>query len=147
MKSIVELDVDCPQATLATLFTDPENSTKWMDDIERYEPLGGQFGMPGFRYRLVPKTGDMVFDATIIETDLPRLARLNLEASNVVVSITARFIAIDPQRTRLVSEEIFTFKGLFGRITGFLARGAIRKAHRNHMEAFKRFAERARPAR
>jgi len=45
-------------------------------------------------------------------------------------------------RTRLVSEEVFKFKGVLNAATGLLARRAIHKAHYRHIEAFKRFVER-----
>jgi hypothetical protein len=35
MRSVVELDINVPQERLAKLFADPENNTKWMDDVER----------------------------------------------------------------------------------------------------------------
>jgi hypothetical protein len=142
MKSVVQLDIDVPRAPLAALFTDPELNTQWMDDIERIEPISGQLGKPGSRYRLVPKKGSMVFVATVVARDLPRESRLNLEASNVVVSVKGTLTALSPNRTRLVSEELFTFKGLLNKAFGFLAQRSIKKAHRQHMESFKRFAER-----
>jgi len=142
MKSTVELDIDLPRQQLAALFADPTLNTKWMDDIERYEPVSGQPGAPGSKYRLIPKKGDMVFVATVISNDLPRESRLFLDGSNVTVSITAQYVALSPRKSRPVSEEVFTFKNLIGKIMSFFARGAIRKAHRRHMEAFKRFAER-----
>jgi hypothetical protein len=141
MRSIVELDIHVPQERLATLFADPENNMKWMDDLDRYEPVSGQPGMPGSKYRLVPKKGKMVFVATVLSRDLPNESRLSLDASNVAVSITARFVALSPEKTRLISEEVFSFKGLVSKFFGFFAQAAIRKAHRRHMEGFKRFAE------
>ena len=143
MKSVVELDINRSQERVATLFADPENNPKWMGDLARYEPLSGQPGMPGSTYRLVPKKGEMVFLATIVSRNLPNEIRLSLVASNVTVSITARFIQLSVEKTRLVSEEEFSFKGLVGKLVGFFAQGSIRKAHRRHIEAFKRFAEEA----
>src|SRR2546423_12815923 len=93
MKSTVALDIDVPQQRLATLFADPTLNTKWMKDVERYEPLSGQPGAPGSTYRLVPKEGDMVFVATVISNDLPNESRLRLEASGFTVAITARYIS------------------------------------------------------
>jgi hypothetical protein len=142
VKSTVEVNIDLPQRRLAALFADPTFSTKWMDDIERYEPVSGQPGAPGSKYRLVPKDGNMVFVATVIANDLPNESRLVLEAPNVTVAITARYVAVSPHASRLVSEEVFTFKSLAGKIMGLFAGPAIRKVHRRHMEAFKRFAER-----
>jgi hypothetical protein len=141
MKSIVELDINLAQDKLAALLTDPTKSTAWMDDIERYEPVRGEPGTPGSQYRLVPKKGSMVFLATVISRDLPNESRLRLEASSVVVSITARFGAVSRDRARLVSEQVFEFKGLLNKIFGLLATPVIKKAHRQHMAAFKRFAE------
>jgi hypothetical protein len=37
---------------------------------------------------------------------------------------------------------VFCFKSFWSKAFGLLARRSIRKAHRGHMEAFKRFAER-----
>ena len=58
---MVELEIDVPQEKLAELFTDPPNNTKWMDDLKSCESISGTLGMPGSKYRLVPKAGDMVF--------------------------------------------------------------------------------------
>jgi uncharacterized protein YndB with AHSA1/START domain len=144
MKNVIELDINLPRERVAALFADPRNTTKWMDDVERYEPISGEPGMPGSTYRLVPKTGKMVFVATVISRQLPDEARLTLDASSVAVSVTGTFVAVSPDRTRLVSEEVFSFKGLFNKLFGFVAQSSIRNAHRRHMEAFKRFAEQQR---
>ena len=141
MKSVVELEINVPQERVASLFTDPRNSTKWMDDLDRYEPMSGEPGMPGSTYRLVPKKGKMVFLATVISRKLPNEARLNLDASNVAVSVTGTFVPLSPNRTRLISEEVFSFKGPFNKLFGFFVQRTIRNTHRRHMEAFKRFAE------
>jgi len=142
MKSVVELDINVGQAKVAELFTDPQRNPEWMDDVERIEPVGGDLGKPGSRYRLVPKQGNLTFVARIISRELPTEAKLILDAPSISVSVTGKFIALSEVSTRLVSEEIFIFKGIFWKLRGLFARGAIRGAHRRHMESFKRFAER-----
>jgi hypothetical protein len=142
MKSVVEIDVAAPRTRVAELFADPANNPKWMDDIDRCEPLTGTLGSPGSTYRLVPKSGDRVFVATVVSKDLPDELRLRLDASSVVVAIVVGFLASSATVTRLVSEEEFRFKGILNSVFGFLAQAAIRKAHRRHMDAFKEFAER-----
>ncbi|HXU44758.1 MAG TPA: SRPBCC family protein [Thermoanaerobaculia bacterium] len=141
MKSVVELDVHLQQARLAELFTDPRNNPKWMDDVERIEPISGELGEPGSVYRLVPKSGKLVFVATVLTRKLPTEATLSLDAPSVSVSVAAKFLKLSEQSTKLISEETFRFKGAFNRIFGFFARGSIQSAHRRHMESFKRFAE------
>lgn len=83
----------------------------------------------------------MVVVATVIARNLPTELRLSLDAYNATVSVKGTLVALSSQRTKLISEEVFRFKGLFNKVFGFLAQGAIRKAHRRHMESFKRFAE------
>jgi hypothetical protein len=141
MKSIVELDIQASCEEVAALFSDPANIPKWMHDLERYEPIEGMPGMPGSSYRMVPKTGDMVFVATVLSRSLPDQVILRLDGKNVVVLVTDRFIATSPQATKMVSEEEFRFTTPFSWLFGFVAQHSIRKAHRQHMESFKAFAE------
>jgi hypothetical protein len=141
MKSVVAVEIELPQDRVAELHGNPELSTKWMDDIERYEPVAGEPGVAGSQYRLVPKRGSMVLLATVIQRELPNELRLRLDTKGVEILVTARFLPLPAGRTRLVSEQIFQFRGMLGRVFGLLGQGAIRKAHRRHMYAFKRFAE------
>ena len=141
MKSVVELDIKCRQEKVAQLFADPANDPMWMDDLERIERISGNPGEPGSIYRLIPKDGKMVFVATVVYQDLPSEVRLALDEATVSVAITDRFFPLSSQTTRLVSEETFRFKGLLNKAVGLLARPAIKRAHRRHMESFKRFAE------
>ena len=142
MKSVVELDVDGPRERIAALFADPANNPRWMDELARCEPLSGSLGTTGSTYRMVPKTGDMVFVATIVSRNLPDEVRLRLDGKNVIVSITDRFSVTSAGATRLRSVEEFQFTSLFGRLFGLLAQRSIRRAHRKHIESFKEFAER-----
>lgn len=142
MKHVVRIEIDVPVDKVAEVFTDPRNATKWMDDVE-YEPVDGAPGAPGSHYRLVSKTDDnLTFRASVVARDLPKESRLILDSPAVVVLVKTTFAALPGQRTELVSEETFQFKGIFRKAFSLLARGAIGKAHRGHMESFKRFAER-----
>jgi hypothetical protein len=141
MKSIVSVDIDAPQQQVAALFTDPGYSTEWMDDIERCEPLSGQPGTPGSRYRLVPKRGSLSFTATVISRELPDDVRLSLDGDHVTVDVHGMLSPLPDGGTKLVSEEDFEFKGALRKALGLLAKPAIHGTHRRHLEAFKRFAE------
>jgi hypothetical protein len=111
MKSVVEVEISLPQKEAAELYADPRLNSTWMHDIARYEPLSGEEGMSGSTYRLVPKEGDMIFIATVVERNLPDELRLHLEASEVEVEVKGTFISLSPIRTKFISEEVFTFKG------------------------------------
>jgi polyketide cyclase/dehydrase/lipid transport protein len=141
MKSIVTVEINLPQAQVAELFSNPRHVTRWMHDVDRIEVVGGEPGVPGSKYRLIPKKGNMVFVATVLAKDLPHQSRLRLDASNVTVAVTGTFKSLTANKTLLVSQEVFGFNGVISTIFGFLARFVIRKAHRQHIEAFKTFAE------
>jgi hypothetical protein len=141
MKSVCELVIDVPQPRLAALFSDPVRSTEWMHDVDHVEPIVGDMGQPGSMYLLVPKRGNRGFVATVVERN-PDELRLALERRDVSVEIADHFVPLSEHRTKLVSEETFEFKGWLAKLIGFFTRGAIRRAHRTHMHAFKRFAER-----
>ena len=141
LKSIVEIEINKPREKVAELFADPVNNPKWMHDLARYEPVSGERGLPGSTYRLVPKEGDRIFVATVIERNLPDEFRLNLEGATVDVAIRGTFIPLSPTRTKLISEESFTFKGSYGTAMDSGVEDAIRAAHRQHIEDFKSFAE------
>jgi hypothetical protein len=142
VKDVVRIEIEAPLRRVADLFADPENATKWMEDVIAYEPVSGASGMPGSRYRLVSNDQRMTFTATVVSRDLPEESRLILESPTVQVDVKTTFAALPSGHTELVSEEIFRFKGLFAKVFGFFARRAIGNAHRRHMESFKRFAER-----
>ena len=142
MESIVVVDIDAPREEVATLFADPSNNPNWMEDLERYEPVSGEQGMPGSTYRLIPKQGSMLFTATVVSRNLPNELRLHLDSSTAAVDVRGTLSRLPDGRTRLVSEEVFHFKSIWSKAFGLLARRSICKVHRGHIEAFKRFAER-----
>jgi hypothetical protein len=138
MKSIFETEINVPRAKLAEFYANPQNNVKWMEDLERSEYISGELGMPGSKYRFIPKKGTMVFTATVITRDIPNELQLILESPTVDVLVTAKFIVLSPEKTKFISEEVFTFKGFFNKAFGFLAKGAVTKAHHKHMEDFKK---------
>jgi len=139
MKSVVKLDINAPQARVAELFSDPQNLEKWMDDME-YVPISGVQGEPGSSYKLAQKQG-MPFIATVLAKNLPTEMRLRLDVPSLEIAIRDQFVALPSGRTKLISTEDFRWKTTLDRLKGFFARRAMKKAHRRHMVAFKRFAE------
>lgn len=141
MKSVVEVEIDRPLQEVAELFADPRNNLKWMHDVKRYEPVSGEQGFPGSIYRLTPKEGDLVFLATVVERNLPHELRVNFAASTVDMVMTAKMAALSPARTKLISEEEFTFKDSENAPVTSSVEDAVKANHRRHIEEFKHFAE------
>jgi len=141
MKSVIELDIDASPSTVAALFDDARTFPRWMDELKQVEPIGGGGESPGSKFRLVPKEGTLEFVATVVARDPPHWSRLMLDAPNVSVSVKGTFVRVADEKTKLVSEEEFAFKGLLGRLMGFFGRRGITRAHRRHMDSFKRLVE------
>src|SRR5438552_2981115 len=111
MKSTVELDIQAPRDQVAALMADPANLVKWMTDLDRCEPVTGSLGTVGSTYRMVPKTGAMVFVATVVSARLPEELTLRLDGSGMVVLVTERFTTTKAGITTLHSEEEFQVQG------------------------------------
>jgi uncharacterized protein YndB with AHSA1/START domain len=141
MKSVVRLDINAPQEKVARLFEDPRLLPKWMDDLERVEPVDSAGIHAGARFRMVPREGTLVFVGRVVDRDPPVRTQLALDGPTVSVAVTGTSARLSDVKTRFESEEVFTFKGLFGQLLGWFGRWSIRRAHQRHVEAFKRFAE------
>jgi uncharacterized membrane protein len=143
MRSVAVIEIDAPRESVAERYADPRNNEKWMTDLERFEALVGDPGMPGSRYRLVSDQPHLNFVATVVERRLPDTVKLRLDAPSLSVDIHVTFAALPGERTRLESTETLRFKGLFGRAMSLFARKSIQATHRQQMNAFKAYAERA----
>jgi hypothetical protein len=143
MKSIVAVEIHRPRREVAMLLADPANMTRWMNNLAAYEYIDGEPGAIGVRYRMVGKPGtrQQTFVATVTAMHLPEWYSLALKSPTVDVLVDVTFTALAKDRTKLRSEETFTFHGVFRRLFSTFAHGDIRKHHREHMESFKRFAE------
>ncbi len=138
MKDVVTIKIAAPVENVANVFANPEVSEQWMHGV-KYQPISGTPGMPGSQYRLVSK--DLNFTVTVIKRDLPNQFVMSLDDPTVHVLVTGTFKALPDGRTKLTSEEVFTFKDPKRRMFSFLAWPAIHKVHREQMESFKLFMQ------
>ena len=143
MRSIAVVDIDAPRESVAERYADPRNNEKWMTDLERFEALAGDPGMPGSRYRLISDQPHLNFVVTVVERRLPESVKLRLEAPSLSIDVHVTFVGVAGEQTRMKSEEVFHFKGIFGRGMSLFARKSIQGAHQQQMNAFKAYAERA----
>jgi hypothetical protein len=78
---------------------------------------------------------------TVVERNLPDDLKLHMVSPDVDIALTAKLIALSPTRTKLINEQVFTFKGADSSMMPDSVKDAIKASHRSHMEDFKRFAE------
>ncbi|HRJ87241.1 MAG: SRPBCC family protein [Blastocatellia bacterium] len=142
MKYTVTIEIEKPIDEVVALFDNADNLYAWMEGLESFEHLSGEPGQVGAKSRLKFKMGkrDIEMIETITVRDLPDEFTGTYDAEGVFNIVKNRFEAINPTRTRYISEQEFQFTG-FMKIFGWLMPGAFRKQSMKYLEAFKAFAE------
>lgn len=142
MKYTVTIEIEKPIDEVVALFDNADNLYAWMEGLESFEHLSGEPGQVGAKSRLKFKMGkrDIEMVETITVRDLPDEFTGTYDAEGVFNIVKNRFEAINPTRTRYISEQEFQFTG-FMKIFGWLMPGAFRKQSMKYLEAFKAFAE------
>lgn len=142
MKYTVTIEIEKPIDEVVALFDNADNLYAWMEGLESFEHLSGEPGQVGAKSRLKFKMGKRNIEMieTITVRDLPDEFTGTYDAEGVFNIVKNRFEAINPTRTRYISEQEFQFTG-FMKIFGWLMPGAFRKQSMKYLEAFKAFAE------
>ena len=141
MKDVVIVNINAPKRKVAALLADPSKHPDWRADIARYEPVSGEPGQPGSKYRLIPKRGGFLFTGTVQRRSLPNRLRVTLESPTTTFELRGTLTSLPGDRTQLVSEEVISFKGVWSKTVGLLTGPSFRKTHRQNIEAFKKLAE------
>ena len=143
MKYTIEVDIDAPVQAVAAVAAQPAEWKNWLEGLNEYEHLSGEDGKAGARYRLVFQTGkrEMGFTAEILQSELPELMRMQMDACNLLATSTTRIRAVATGQTRYSSEQDFAFKGVFNKIIGFVLQREFKAQTRRHLANFKRLVE------
>ena len=142
MKYTIDIEIDLPRARVVELFDDPDNLPKWQPGLVSFEPLTGEPGQEGATARLRYKMGKREIEMveTITKNALPEEFNGTYEAKGVFNVMRNRFVELDGNRTKWISDVEFRLSG-FMRLIGWLMPGSFRKESCKYMEQFKAFAE------
>lgn len=144
MKFAIEIEINKPIDKVVELFDDPENLDKWMEGLISFEHISGTAGQVGARSKLKFKMGkrEMEMIETVTVRDLPNEFSGTYEANGVFNIVKNKFIALPNNRTKLINEQEFQFKG-FMKFISFLMPGMFKKQSLKYLTAFKNFAEKS----
>jgi hypothetical protein len=144
MKYSNEIGINLPVNRVVELFDNPENLKLWQPGLISFEHLSGEPGQVGAKSRLKYKMGKREIEMieTITSRNLPYEFAGTYEAKGVRNTVCNKFVPLSENRTRLISESEFKFRG-FMRIIGLLMPGSFRKQSQKFLEDFKAFAERS----
>ncbi len=142
MKYAVEIEINKPVSKVVELFDSVDNMYKWMEGLEKFEPISGKPGEVGAKSKLTFKmkrrTLEMVETVTV--KNLPKEFSGTYDAKGVHNIVKNLFHELPGGKTRYVTEQEFQFKG-FMKLLGFLMPGMFKKQTMKHLKAFKNFVE------
>ena len=142
MKYTSAIEINLPIEKVITLFDNPDNLSKWMKGLQSFEHISGVTGQPGAKARLKFKMGNREIEMieTILVRNLPEEFSGTYEAKGVFNIVRNKFVALDSNKTKYISEQEFRFSG-FMNIIGWLMPGAFKKQSMQYLQDFKAFAE------
>ena len=142
MKYSNEVIIDAPIEKVMRLFDDPTNLPKWMSGLQSFEHISGEPGQPGSKSKLVFQMGSRRTEMleTVMVRNLPEEFTGKYEAKGVDNIVRNRFIAIDDNHTKYISEQEFNLSG-FMKVIAFLMPGAFKKQSMKFLTDFKKFVE------
>ena len=143
MKYTCEININLPLERVIELFDNPDNLKHWQPGLQSFEHISGEPGQPGAKSRVVFQTGKRRIEMieTIIKRNLPEEFTGSYEAPGVYNIVKNRFVAIDENSTRYVSDQEFQMKSFPMKIMGFLMPSAFKKQSNKYLQQFKTFAE------
>ncbi len=144
MKYTCEIEINKPIDKVVALFDNPDNMKKWMEGLESFEHLSGTPGQPGAKSKLKFNMGKRTMEMieTVTSRNLPEEFSGTYEAPGMFSFTRNRFVPIDPEKTRYVTEQEFRLKG-FLKVMGILMPGAFKKQSMKHLVSFKTFVEKS----
>lgn len=142
MKMNFEIEIDAGIDDVWAAATNPDNVTRWMENLVEFRHKSGELGQPGAKADLVfDENGkEVILHETLTERRDPNFLAVTLEADHGTINVVNHFEAIDESRTRYTSWCRTSFNG-FLRFMAIFMRGAIRKRTEGDMERFKLMVE------
>ena len=142
IKYTLDIEIDKPRDTVVALFDDTANMKAYLEGIQSYELISGNYREVGSKYKMKVKMGDREIEMleTITKRDLPHETAFTYEADGVFNSVNHKFVAISENKTKLIAESEFQFQG-FMKIIAFLMPGEFKKQTNIYLVDFKKFVE------
>lgn len=143
MKYTVDIIINQPVDKVIELFNNPDNMTKWMEGLQSFEHLSGTPGEAGAKSKLVFQMGSRTIEMieTIKTRNLPDNFTGTYDSGGAINISKNKFVAIDADKTKWISDQEFKFKGFFMKAMGFFMPDTFKKQTLKYLTLFKNFAE------
>lgn len=142
MRYQVLVDIDLPLEEVVEKFRNTENYYDWMKGLKKIEHHKGEAGKEGTETYIHFDTGKrkMKMLERIITNDLPKSYKVSYEVNGVYNEVDNNFEALDGERTRYTTDNLFEFKGLM-KVIAFFMKNTFKKQSLKYLNDFKKFVE------
>ena len=142
MKLKSEIDIDAPVEVVWAAFDSPDNTGRWMRNLDSITTTSGEPGQPGTITELVfDENGrEVILKQTVTERRAPDFLAVTFETPGGSMLVVNHFEALGDHRTRWSSWCNFNFTGLMKFFAIFM-RGSIRRREEADMQRFKLMVE------
>ncbi|MDG2085974.1 MAG: SRPBCC family protein [Flavobacteriales bacterium] len=137
-----EIVINSDIKSVTELLGDPNNMIRYMEGIESYNVIKGDINQIGTEAEIVALMGDEKIKMTevVIVNNLPTEKKVTYSTDGVYNIVTNKLEVITLNKTRLINNQDFEFKG-YMKIISFFMPSAFKKQSRIILESFKNFAE------
>ena len=142
MQYSVQVEINYSIAQVAALLERGYDSKEWLPNLKAIHPIEGIPGQVNSTSKLILQAGnrEIVMIETIIAKDLPHLITGRYELKGAINQVTNRFIDLGNNKTLMISEQTYTFRGAF-RLLAWLRPDLFKKQSMNYLQQFKSYAE------
>lgn len=142
MKFTEEVVIDRALGHVMQLADNPDNIRHLQPELVSIELLNGPPRQPGAKSRLVYNINGrrMEMIETIVVNNIPEETTSTYETKGLVHTITNRFVELDDNSTKMISDNDLHFTG-FMKLMGKVVQGELVKQSKKNIANFKAFAE------
>ncbi|MBL4662461.1 MAG: SRPBCC family protein [Flavobacteriaceae bacterium] len=143
MKYTSEIIINLPREEVIRKLENAENMKHWQRGLVSYKLLEGSPGQENAKTELAYKMGkrNVFLVETIIKNEFPEEFHANYNSKGVHNAQRNFFHALEPNKTKWVSESEFQFAGFGMKVMGYLMPNAFKKQSLKYLKDFKNFAE------
>lgn len=138
-----EITVNLPRERVVELIDSQDNMKHWQPGFLGMTHISGEAGQEGAKYSMRYKSrgSEMEIMETILKRDFPNEFIATYDAKGVHNKQINRFVEVDANTTKWVTESYFEFGTIMMRIMAALMPGAFRKQSKKSLVLFKEWAE------
>jgi uncharacterized membrane protein len=142
MKYTVFNTINKPLEEVIAHFRDPDCLPKWMEGLQKIEPVSGTPGQAGAKSELhfLHKGKEMILQETILEENLPDQIKFSYVSPMGYNEVEMQFERLSDNSVKQYNTSYFELKGMM-KIMGPLMKGMFKKQSKKYLDAFKEYVE------